>query len=285
MGALFPEGMEDSFGDMIEIRYNKKRGSHDNLTDGAVRIVYKFKTDAAVHDLKCQKENPRIRYRVRSDIAFHIVQYMEKLPDYVDEKIKQDQEIQNTKLRQLEELLKKEKDAEISEKEAQDSQASASSFGRRRKPNSRYLNLYKVELAATRNYTFDDKSDDDYEDYDDDEEDIYGESFDSVGVIGRRGFSRGRRGRPTKGRGRGSKHGNKIWMAGYGLEKTKPKSSSLFRMCDDEEEEDENIEEEYHKEESNEFESDTEKVETDHIERKIEGTEIEELPQLISKGF
>ncbi|XP_071513213.1 uncharacterized protein [Panulirus ornatus] len=283
MGALSSERMEDSFGDMIEVRYNKKRGSHDNLCDGAVRIVYKFKTDAAVDDIKCREENSRVRYRVKSDTAFHVVQYMEKLPNYVDEMIKQDLEIQNSKLRQLAELLKKEKDAELSEKEARNSQASASSFGRRRKPNSRYLDLYNVELTTTRNHTFDeDRSDNDYEDYDNDE-DIYGDSFDSLGIIRRRVFSRGRRGRPPKGRGRGSKHGNKIWMAGYGLEKTKPKSSSLFRMCDDdEEEEDENVEEEFCKEElcreeSNDFESDTEK-----IGRKNEENEIEELPQLIS---
>ncbi|XP_042220193.1 uncharacterized protein LOC121864994 isoform X2 [Homarus americanus] len=286
LGALFPDGMEDSFGDMIEVRYNKKRGSHTNLCDGAVRIVYKFKTDAAFHDMKCHERNIRVRYKVKSDAGFHVVQYMEKLPNDLEEKIKQDQEMQNAKLKKVEEMIKKEKDAELAEKEAQESQIAASSFGRRRKPNSRYLDLYKVELSTEKHHISDEeKSENDYEEEDENEEDSYGESFDTPGMSSTRGFLRGRRGRPPKGRGRGSRHRNKIWMAGYGLEKTKPKSSSLFRMCDDDDEQDDDeiIEGINIEVDSYEFDRDIERRDgNSDIEMKCEENENEDLWQLIS---
>ncbi|XP_042892306.1 uncharacterized protein LOC122266579 [Penaeus japonicus] len=79
MGALLPQAEEDLYKDKIEIRYNKKRGSHGNLCNEAVRIVYKFKS-------------PGDLVQGSRDISYHVVQYLEKLPDYVEGKLIQDKE-------------------------------------------------------------------------------------------------------------------------------------------------------------------------------------------------
>ncbi|XP_069186560.1 uncharacterized protein [Procambarus clarkii] len=273
--VLYPNGMEDSFGDMIEVCFNKKRGSHTNLCDGAIRIVYKLKTNSVFHDMKCQDGSGNDRHRTKADVAFHIVQYMENLPYWVEENIKHDQEVKNMKLKKLEEMMKTKKDAELAEKEAHVSHVAASSFGRRRKPNSRYLDLYKVELSTTNiSISDDEKCENDYE-ADENDEIFLGESFESPGISSINGFIKGLKGKSS--RGRGPRHGNKIWMAGYGLEKTKPKSSSLFRMCDDDDNHDINIDKFNDEAGSNEFVRACEKRGADAHEMKHE-----ELPQLIN---
>lgn len=232
MGALLPQAEEDLYKDKIEIRYNKKRGSHGNLCNEAVRIVYKFKS-------------PGDLVQGSRDISYHVVQYLEKLPDYVEGKLIQDKEVQDTEIRELEEMAMKERAVKQAEKETCSPQAASSSFGRKRKPNSRYTDLYKVEMTTTKSQHYNEEDTrTDYEDSEYDDE-LYGELPGSPKMNDGRKVIRGKRGRPPKVRGKGhGRHGGTTWMAGYGTEKTKPKSSTLFRMCDDDDDDDDIEEEE-----------------------------------------
>ncbi|XP_063604943.1 uncharacterized protein LOC134780253 isoform X2 [Penaeus indicus] len=238
LGALLPQGEEDMYKDKIEVRYNKKRGNHDNLCNEAVRIVYKYKSPGDI-------------VQGGRDISYHVVQYLEKLPDYVESKVKQDKEVQDTEMRELEEMAMKEKAVKQAEKETSSPQAASSSFGRKRKPNSRYTDLYKVEMTTTKSQHYNEE--DTRTDFEDSEyeDELYGEMPGSPKITEVRKLIRGKRGRPPKVRVKGhGRHGGTTWMAGYGAEKTKPKSSTLFRMCeDDDDEDDEEVEEEEEEEE------------------------------------
>ncbi|KAK4318917.1 hypothetical protein Pmani_010108 [Petrolisthes manimaculis] len=223
LNCLDPTSSTEPMDDVLEVRYNKKLGNHTNLCNDAMRIVYKLRTKNA-QNIK----------------GFHIVHYLEKLPDDVEEMIKQKQGEQETMLKEMEEKLKNEREAEAAEKDTRESIITSSSFGRKRKPNSRYSSLYtdlESPLKLSRQQGDPAGTTDQEEDYGDDEivESLFMEE-EVVGVGQKAGKQQGKR--PL------IRHGGAVWMAGYGQEKTKPKSTLLFRMYDDKDEDDDSGEEE-----------------------------------------
>lgn len=209
--CLDPSSSTSPLDDVLEVRYNKKLGSHTNLCDDAMRIVYKLRTKNAQRNRN-----------------FHIVHYLEKLPDDVEEIIRQKQGEQETLLKDMEEKLKQEREAEAAEKDTRESLITSSSFGRKRKPNSRYSDLYtdvESPLKLSRQQGDPAGINDQEEDYGEVESEEY--MFMEEEVVGV-GQKVGR-----QGKGPQRRHGGVVWMAGYGQEKTKPKSSLLFRIYDD----------------------------------------------------
>ncbi|MPC17917.1 hypothetical protein E2C01_010787 [Portunus trituberculatus] len=135
LGPLLPPSTPDPLQDWMEIRYNKKLGSHGHLGLGAIRIVYKLKSEE-----RHVVEAPGV-----AAAPFRIIHYLEKLPAQVESAITQHLEEENARMRLQEENQRKEREAEEKRKEIEGAQKGESKFGRRRKPNSRYSELYSLE--------------------------------------------------------------------------------------------------------------------------------------------
>ncbi|XP_050739929.1 uncharacterized protein LOC127010127 [Eriocheir sinensis] len=220
-----PPPRTDPLEHLLEVRYNKKRGGHGTLPEGAVRVIYKPKTESVI---------PGTAVTPPPLPPFYIIQYLDALPPHVEAAITSCHraEEEARALAVAEEERKKEE--EERRRALEEARIGASKFGRRRKPNSRYSGVYTLDSALDHNQATDDVSDDDTA-TEDSTRDTVTSSDGSHGTrVSRKGPSASAEGFTSAGHQSSvTREAKRVWLAGYGIERIKPKSSLLFRMCDE----------------------------------------------------
>ncbi|CAL4108872.1 unnamed protein product, partial [Meganyctiphanes norvegica] len=212
-GPLLFDPSDLPFGDdEIEVCYNSKRSNHENLKEGAFRIVFKFK----------------------SDVPFKVLQYLNELPDNVEEWITKDKTIKEKEKKNEEERISATKEFNKEKVEKSASKTASSRFGRQRKPNRRYVELYKLDSAAKNQRNEDVDLDSDVS-YNEDNFDESGDEYDVQLTSRNKDKVKGRSYTKKDFHERSVTSGSQVWMAGnagYVQEKSKPKNLALFTMCD-----------------------------------------------------